>query len=208
MSDAATVFVVDDDAGVLNALRRLIGSVGLDVETFDSAQAFLDQYDPRRPGCLVLDVRMPAFGGLELQERLLKDEMVGPPVILITGHGDVPMCARAMKSGAIDFLQKPFNDQDLLDAINRALKQDAEVRNKQAKTREILKRINLLTPRERQVLAGVAAGQTNKHVAAELGTSEKTIKVHRARVMQKMKAHSLAELVLLAHAADLNTIRK
>ncbi|MEW6251627.1 MAG: response regulator transcription factor [Planctomycetota bacterium] len=202
MNGTPTVFVVDDDPSVRRSLRRLIESVGLSVETFGTAQEFLDNYDRSSAGCLVLDVRMPGLGGLELQERL-SSENLPIPIIFITGHGDVPMTARAMKAGAVDFIQKPFNEQDLLDAISRALDVDSRSRRIRAEQDRVVQLVDTLTPREREVMKLVVTGKLNKEIAAELGITEKTIKVHRARVMEKMQADSLAQLVLLAQVAGL-----
>ncbi len=192
------VFIVDDDTSVLVALKRLIRSVELEVETFVSAEDFLNRHPPDGPACLVLDVRMPGLSGLELQNELLSKGL-SMPVIFVTGHGTVPMSVRAMKAGAVDFLQKPFNDQELLDAIHKALEQDRLARLKLAGIAKIQECADSLTPREREVFALVVVGYLNKQIAYDLGTSEKTIKVHRARVMRKMKADSLAELVSLAN---------
>ena len=200
------VFVVDDDPSVRRSLRRLIESVGLNVETYATAQEFLDKYQRGQSGCLVLDVRMPGLGGLELQERLAADNL-RIPIIFITGHGDVPMTARAMKAGAVDFIQKPFNEQDLLDAISRALETDAKQRKIRAEQDHVMALVETLTPREREVMMLVVTGKLNKEIAAQLGITEKTIKVHRARVMEKMQANSLAELVLLAQVAGLCTAK-
>ena len=202
MSTPPTVFVVDDDAAVLRAIRRLLKSVDLNAETFSSGETFLEAYDETRPGCVIVDVRMPGLSGLDVQ-RKLNQLGVKTPIIFITGHGDVPMCARAMKSGAMDFVQKPFNDQTLLDIIQDAIQRDDQARRKQAEESELRERLQILTPRESQVLGLVVSGLTNKQVADRLGTSEKTIKVHRAHVMQKMQADSLADLVLMAQAAGL-----
>ena len=204
MSTPPTVFVVDDDAAVLRAMRRLLKSVDLNVEAFSSGEEFLDACDEARPGCIIVDVRMPGLSGLDVQCEL-NQRGVKTPIIFITGHGDVPMCARAMKSGAEDFLQKPFNDQTLLDTIQHAIHLDEQARRKQAEESELRERLQILTSREGQVLALVVSGLKTKQVAAQLGTSEKTIKVHRARVMQKMQADSLADLVLMAHAAGVCT---
>ncbi len=193
----ALVFVVDDDASMRTALRRLMRSVGFDVEVFASAQEFLAAERPDRPGCLVLDVRMPRMSGLELQ-RALDESGVDLPVIFVTGHGDVPMSVRAMKAGAVDFLLKPFNDQDLIDAVQRAIEKDRARRLASAEESEIRARFATLTPREQEVMAHVVAGGLNKQIAGDLGASEKTIKVHRSRIMHKMAATSLAELVRLA----------
>lgn len=202
MKPQSTVFVVDDDEGVCRALRRLIESLGLTVETFTSAADFLQQGDPSRPGCLVLDVRMPGPSGLELQAELARRN-VRIPIIFITAHGDVPMSVHAMKAGAVDFIQKPFREQVLLDAVQRAIARDEAGRQTQADRDVVLARLERLTPRERQVMRLVAAGRLNKQIARELGASEKTIKVHRGRVMQKMEAGSLADLVLQAQTVGL-----
>ncbi len=204
MRAVPTVFVVDDDDSVRRALRRLIQSVGLTVRTHASAAEFLAAYDANMPGCLVLDVRMPGLSGLDLQASFTERDIT-LPVIFITGHGDIPMSVRAMKAGALDFLAKPFNDQVLLDAIQRALAQDAEARRERAERDSVARRLESLTPRERQVMSRIVCGLTNRQVAAELGASEKTIKVHRARVMRKTQVNSLAELVLLAQAAGIRT---
>ena len=192
-----TVFVVDDDEAMRHSLRWLIESVGLQVECHDSAESFLDSYYPGRSGCLLLDVRMPGMSGLELQEYLRRNE-INIPVIVITGHGDVPMSVRAMKEGAIDFIEKPFNDELLLDAIRNALALDEQQREKQALRAELAARMALLTPREHEVMEMVTAGRSNKEIAAELGVSAKTVEAHRAKVMDKMQAGSLAELVRMS----------
>jgi two-component system, LuxR family, response regulator FixJ len=189
-----TVFIVDDDQAMRKSLHWLIESVGLSVETYPSAHRFLESYRPGRPGCLVLDMRMPGISGLELQEKLAQQQ-INLPVIIITGHGDVPMAVRAMKAGAVDFIEKPFNDQLLLDRIQHALEQDAEHRSTQAQREEVAARLTMLTPREREVMEMVVAGKPNKVVAAQLGVSAKTVEAHRARVMEKMQAKSLADLI-------------
>lgn len=191
------VFVVDDDDSVRRALSRLIRSVGLEVETFASAQEFLDRRPPDRPACIVTDVRMPGPSGLDLQEELIRAGRT-TPIIFMTGHGTVPMSVRAMKAGAVDFLQKPVDEQLLLDAIHKALERANRERQEQAQLEEIQARIATLTAREREVFELVVSGLLNKQVAAELGASEKTIKIHRARVMHKMQADSLADLVRMA----------
>ncbi len=203
MSGRATVFVIDDDESVLKALSRLIRSVGFEVETFPSAGDFLNQRLPDCPSCAVLDVRMPGLSGFDLQEKL-KQVGVEIPIIFITGHGDVPMSVRAMKAGAVDFLQKPFNDQELLDAIQRAVSFDQQERRERTEKAEIQDRIDSLTPREKQVLALVVTGMLNKQIGAELGATEKTIKVHRARVMEKMQAASLPDLVRIAEKVGIH----
>jgi two-component system, LuxR family, response regulator FixJ len=191
---APTVFVVDDDEGVRNSLRFLLKSVGLATRTLGSASEFLDNYKPSQPGCLVLDVRMPGMSGLELQQQLnLRGAVI--PVIFITGHGDIPMAVEAMQQGAFDFLQKPFRDQDLIDRIQRALERDARNRASLEQHAKIRERLESLTPREREVLALMTRGKPNKVMAAELGVSQRTVEIHRARVMEKSGAASLAQLV-------------
>lgn len=189
-----TVFVVDDDEAVRDSLAELIDSIGRPVETFDSAQAFLDAYDPARAGCLVLDVRMPGMSGLDLQERLNERQAI-LPIIFITGHGDVPMAVEAMQRGATEFLQKPFRDQDLLERIELALAQDAQQRGAQRERQRILQHMDGLTAREREVMERVVAGAANKVIALDLGISQRTVEIHRANVMDKMSAKTLPELV-------------
>lgn len=196
-----SVFVVDDDEAMRNSLRWLIESSELHVETFDSAQAFLDGYYPGRSGCLLLDVRMPGMSGLELQEQL-RNQQIGIPVIIITGHGDVSMAVKAMKSGALDFIEKPFNEETLLDSIQRALEADAEQRENRATKAEIAARMAHLTKREHEVMEMVTSGKSNKEIAADLEVSAKTVEAHRARVMEKMEARSLAELVRMSIIAS------
>jgi two-component system, LuxR family, response regulator FixJ len=193
----ATVFVVDDDAAVCDSLRFLIESVGLRVETFASAGAFLAAYEPGTPGCLVLDLRMPGMSGLELQEQMARRGL-NLPVIIITAHGDVPAAVRAMRAGAIDFMSKPFSDQALLDRIHQALEKDAQARSERAARDAVAARIALLTPREREVMDLVVSGKANKEIAAVLDLSAKTVETHRARVMDKMQANSVADLVRMA----------
>ncbi len=194
MPAEATVFIVDDDLEVRQALALLFESVGLHAETFGSADEFLQQFDPERPGCLVLDVRMPGMSGLELQSRL-SGETIHPPVIIITGHGDVPMAVRAVQAGAVDFIEKPFNDQALLDSVHRALEQDARRRGQVRELAGIRQRLDSLTPREREVMKLVVSGLRNKMIAAELNVSQSTVEAHRARVMEKMHARTLSDLM-------------
>jgi len=188
------VYVVDDDQAVRSALRLLLKSVGLPVRECASAQEYLELHDPAQPGCLVLDVRMPGMGGIELQQQLnLRGAIV--PVIFITGHGDIAMAVEAMQHGAFDFLAKPFRDQDLIDRVQRALEKDATARRALAQDHEVRDRYDSLTPREREVLALMVQGKANKVMADDLGCSQRTVEIHRARVMEKMHASSLALLV-------------
>jgi FixJ family two-component response regulator len=196
------IFVVDDDPAVCLALRRLIRSVGLDVETFTSAHDFLRTRRTSAPGCLVLDIRLPDLSGLNLQEQLAETG-IDLPIIFITGHANIPMTVRAMKAGALEFLTKPVNEQDLLDAVQRGIERHRLQLLERAEKSKVRARYELLTARERQILALVVKGWLNKQIAAELGRSEKTIKVHRGRVMLKMKAESVAELVRMAATLDL-----
>ena len=195
------VFVVDDDASVRDAVKRLIASVGLRVETFGSTGEFLAANRPQAPACLVLDVRLPDVSGLELQ-RDLAAANIHIPIIFITGHADVPMSVRAMKAGAVEFLTKPFRGQELLDAIQEAIARDRVAWNERAQMAQLRARYDSLTPREKEVLKLVASGLLNKQIGAELGASELTIKSHRGRVMQKMGADSLADLVKMAERLD------
>ena len=197
MSDAGSVvFVVDDDTSMREALTSLVLSIGLTVEAFTTAREFRSRRRSDAPSCLVLDVRLPGVSGLDLQRELTEaGEQI--PIIFITGHGDIPMSVRAMKAGAVEFLSKPFRDQDLLDAIRQALERDRAARQQRAELTEIKKRYEMLSSREREVLTLVARGLLNKQAAAELGISEITVKVHRRHIMQKMRAGSLAELVRL-----------
>ena len=191
------VFIVDDDDSVRKALTRLIKSVDLNVETFASADDFLQRESHDGPACLLLDIRMPGLSGLDLQDELVAAGRT-LPIIFISAHGNIPLSVRAMKAGAVDFIEKPFEDQTLLDAINQSLKKDRQAKLEQAELREIQRRVDCLTVRERQVFALVVSGKLNKQVAFELGTTERTIKAHRARVMKKMQANSLADLIRLA----------
>jgi len=202
MTPPPTVCIVDDDSAVLKSLARLLRSARLNVMAFGSPQEFLERHDPRAPGCLVLDLAMPGLNGLELQAALtVKGSAI--PIIFLTGHGNIPASVQAMKRGALDFLTKPVNDDDLLKAVQVAIEKDRIARIARAELEDIQARLDSLTPREREVLTHVVSGQLNKQTAADLGTVEKTIKVHRARVMEKMKVHSVAELVHLAERAGI-----
>jgi two-component system, LuxR family, response regulator FixJ len=195
------VFIVDDDEAVRGSLRLLIKSVGLAPTALGSAREFLDNYDPAQPGCLVLDVRMPQMSGIELQEQLNRQGAI-IPVIFITGHGDVPMAVEALQAGAFDFLQKPFRDQELVDRIQRALEKDRASRAALTQRTLIRERLESLTPREREVMELICAGAANKVIAADLGVSQRTVEIHRARVMEKMQASSLAQLVRMIMDRD------
>jgi len=202
MSATPTVYIVDDDPAVLKSLARLLRSAGLAAATFSSPREFLAQYDPGLPGCLLLDVAMPGLNGLELQKALTAQgrEL---QIVFLTGHGDIPMSVEAMKRGALDFLTKPVSDDDLLRAVRGAIEKDRTARQARAELDDIKERLAMLTPREREVLVHVVSGQLNKQIAADLGTLEKTIKFHRAHLMEKMKVRSLAELVRLAGRAGI-----
>jgi FixJ family two-component response regulator len=195
--DTAVVFVVDDDTGVRDAIRSLLASIGLEVRTFESAAEFLGSKRPEVPACLVLDVRLPGLSGLDLQRELVQSR-ASIPIVFITGHGDIPMSVQAMKGGAVEFLTKPFRDQQLLDAVQQAIARDRVEGKQRAEVAEVRRLYESLTPREREVLARVVAGRLNKQIAFELGMAEITVKVHRAQVMQKMRVDSLAALVQLA----------
>ena len=200
----AIVFVIDDDPSMRGALEDLVGSVGLQVRAFASPQDFLQSKLPEVPGCLVLDVRLPGMSGLTFQKELGKLG-IALPVIFITGHGDIPMSVRAMKAGAVEFLTKPFHDQELLDAIHTAIERDRERRRESVLVAELQERYATLTERERQVMTLVVVGRANKQIAAELNLSEMTVKVHRGQVMRKMHAGSLPELVRMADRLDVPT---
>jgi RNA polymerase sigma factor (sigma-70 family) len=203
MTEAAPiVFVVDDDPSVRRAIKRLIGSVGLQVELFGSAQEFLHSERPDGPNCLVLDIRLPGISGLEFQ-RELAEANIHLPIIFITGHGDVPMTVRAMKAGAIEFLTKPFRDQDLLDAVQVALERDRTRRQREGEIATLRERFESLSAREREVVAMVVSGMLNKQIAAEIGITENTVKVHRSRAMEKMQAQSLADLVKMVERLEI-----
>jgi FixJ family two-component response regulator len=196
-SEAPVVFVVDDDGSMREALRNLLRSVGLRVETFNTAQEFLASTRPDSPGCLVLDVRLPGLSGLDLQREMVKAD-IEVPIIFITGHGDIQMSVRAIKAGAVEFLVKPFRDQDLLDAVQQAIQRDREARAERRELAGLRARYDSLTAREREVMALVVRGLLNKQIAGELGTTEATVKLHRGRVMHKMQVESLADLIRMA----------
>jgi RNA polymerase sigma factor (sigma-70 family) len=189
-----TVFVVDDDEEVRGALKLLFESVGLPVICYPSAIDYLDQFDESLPGCLVVDIRMPGMSGLDMQEKLA-ERPIHPPVIIITGHGDVPMAVRAVQAGAVDFIEKPFRDQILLDSVHRAIEMDAERRGEASRLSEIREHLDQLTPREREVLDLVISGMRNKNISEQLGITLSTVEAHRSRVMEKMRADSLSHLM-------------
>lgn len=203
LSREPTVFVVDDDAALRKSLCWLIESINLKVKTFSSARAFLDSYDPQTPGCLVLDVRMPGMSGLELQAKLSTDG-VAIPIIVITGYGDVPMAVRAMRAGAVDFIEKPVSDQVLLDRIQQAIAEDSKRRAARHEQSEFHERLELLTPREREVLRMVVAGLSSREIGEQLDVSFKTIEAHRAKIMKKMEATGVPHLVRMAIQAGFN----
>jgi len=191
------VFVVDDDASMRDAISRLLNAVGLTVQTFASARAFLNRRLPNVPGCVVLDVRLPGLSGLDLQREMV-ERGIHIPVVFITGHGDIPMSVQAMKAGAVEFLTKPFRDQDLLDAVRSGIQLDRKEREERAELAELRDCVRQLTQREQEVMSLVVSGLLNKQIALQLGTSEKTIKIHRSQVMRKMRANSLADLVRMS----------
>ena len=202
----SVVFVVDDDSSVREAIKSLIKSVGLRVETFETAQQFLGSKRMEVPGCVVLDVRLPGLSGLDLQRELAAHD-INLPIIFITGYGDIPMSVTAMKAGALEFLTKPFRDQDLLDAIQKALERDRSARRQRMETAELRERFDALTAREREVMRLVVAGLLNKQIAGELGTSEITVKIHRGQVMKKTGAGSLAELVRMTEKLGISAAK-
>jgi RNA polymerase sigma factor (sigma-70 family) len=206
MTGKSVVFVVDDDPSVRSSLKFLLNTVGLQVESFDSAEMFLRKRPPDRPSCLVLDVRLRGLSGLDFQ-RELAARNIRIPIVFITGHGDIPMSVRAMKAGAVEFLTKPFRDQDLLDAIRIALEQDRAMRDQEKNITELRQRFESLTPREREVISMVVGGMLNKQIAGELGTAENTVKVHRSRAMEKMHAQSLADLVRMMEKLKVSSER-
>jgi FixJ family two-component response regulator len=207
MKEAApVVFVVDDDLIVCTSMKRLIRTLGLEVQTFNSAHEFLRAKRPDAPGCLVLDVRLPDLSGLDLQQELGKAK-VDLPIIFVTGHADIPMSVRAMKAGAVEFLTKPFREQDLLEAIQHGIVQHRAARELRAAVGELEERVDSLTPREREVFPLVVSGLLNKQIAAQLGASEKTIKIHRGQLMRKMRAESLAELVRMSEHLKLTSLK-
>ena len=204
MNDAShMVFLIDDEPSVLKALARVIGATGFRTASFSSPQSFLEQYEPAARGCIVLDVSMPGFTGLELQQALI-EKNYSLPIVFLTARGDIPTSVRAMKHGAVDFLTKPVDDNDLIAAVDRALAREATDHVRRAQITELQMRFSTLTSREQEVLGHVIAGRLNKQIAAVLGTTEKTVKVHRARVMEKMQAQSLAELVRLSGTAGIS----
>jgi RNA polymerase sigma factor (sigma-70 family) len=196
-----TVFVVDDDDAVRNMIGQLVEAVNLNAETFSSAQEFLDSYDPAHPGCLILDVRMPGMSGIKLQAELL-DRNICLPIIFVSGHGDVPMAAETFKKGAVDFIEKPFRNQALLEQIQIALAKDARLRQDQAKREAAKAKLALLSPREREVMELVRAGKPNRVIAEKLRLSQRTVEAHRANIMEKLQVNSVAELVTMLNAVE------
>jgi RNA polymerase sigma factor (sigma-70 family) len=201
-----TVYVVDDDEEVRSALKLLFESVGLPVICYTSALEYLDRFDESLPGCLVVDIRMPGMSGLDMQEKL-NELPLHPPVIIITGHGDVPMAVRAVQAGAVDFIEKPFRDQILLDSVHRAIEMDAEKRGEASRLSEIHDHLNQLTPREREVLDLVISGMRNKNISEQLGITLSTVEAHRSRVMEKMQAESLCHLMRMMLSLEKETLR-
>jgi FixJ family two-component response regulator len=202
-ADVPTVFIIDDDRGMRQAVQDLVESVGLRAESFATGEEFLSRKRANGPNCLVLDVRLPQMSGLDFQRRLA-DTGMQIPIIFITAHGDIPMSVRALKSGAVEFLTKPFRDQDLLDAIQQALQRDRQAREQQATLRDLQERYHALTAREREVMTLVVSGMLNKQIASEIGASEATVKIHRGHVMQKMQAGSVVDLVRMADKLKLS----
>jgi FixJ family two-component response regulator len=202
-ADVPTVFIIDDDRGMRQAVQDLVESVGLRAESFATGEEFLSRKRANGPNCLVLDVRLPQMSGLDFQRRLA-DTGMQIPIIFITAHGDIPMSVRALKSGAVEFLTKPFRDQDLLDAIQQALQRDRQAREQQATLRDLQERYQALTAREREVMTLVVSGMLNKQIASEIGASEATVKIHRGHVMQKMQAGSVVDLVRMADKLKLS----
>ncbi len=196
-ASSQVVFVVDDDASMRDAISRLLNAIGLTVQTFASAREFLNGKLPDVPGCVVLDVRLPGLSGLDLQREMV-ERGIHIPVVFITGHGDIPMSVQAMKAGAVEFLTKPFRDQDLLDAVRSGIQLDRKEREERAELTELRDCVRQLTQREQEVMSLVVSGLLNKQIALQLGTSEKTIKIHRSQVMRKMRANSLADLVRMS----------
>jgi FixJ family two-component response regulator len=203
-ADVPTVFIIDDDRGMRQAVQDLVESVGLRAESFATGEEFLSRKRANGPNCLVLDVRLPQMSGLDFQRRLA-DTGMQIPIIFITAHGDIPMSVRALKSGAVEFLTKPFRDQDLLDAIQQALQRDRQAREQQATLRDLQERYQALTAREREVMTLVVSGMLNKQIASEIGASEATVKIHRGHVMQKMQAGSVVDLVRMADKLKLSS---
>ena len=205
MKPAEVVYVIDDDESMRAAISRLLGAVGLSTRTFGSGGEFLEADLPDLPGCVVLDVRLPGLSGLDLQQKMVESG-IHVPIVFITGHGDIPMSVQAMKAGAVEFLTKPFRDQDLLDAIRTAIQRDRRGRRQRAEIFQLQGRFDTLTAREKQVIIMVVGGLLNKQIALRLGTSEKTIKIHRGHAMQKMSADSLPELVRMSEKLGIETL--
>ncbi len=197
ISDQPSVFIIDDEEPIRSALTLLMESVGLKAESFASAQEYLDQFDASKSGCIILDVRMPGIGGLDLQARLTA-EKIHPPIIIITGHGDVPMAVRAVTAGAVDFIEKPFNNQSMLDSVHRAIELDAVQRGESSRLQDIEVHYNSLTPREKEVLQYVIEGKRNKVIAFDMNISQSTVEAHRSKVMEKMTASTLSDLMRMA----------